>query len=67
MANELPGLSSGIRRFAAAAAMAVTGAVLIAGCAAGQDVQTVDQRPPVDGASTDAGSISIRTLSLIHI
>ncbi len=64
MANELPGLSGAIRRFTGAAAIAVGGAVLIAGCAAGQSVQTANQRPPIDGASADAGAISIRTASL---
>jgi copper(I)-binding protein len=64
VANELPALSGAIRRFTAAAAIAVGSAVLVAGCAAGQSVQTVNQRPPIDGASADAGAISIRTASL---
>jgi copper(I)-binding protein len=64
VANELPGRSGAIRRFTAAAAIAVSGALLIAGCAAGQDTQTTNQRPPIDGASTDAGSISIRTAAV---
>lgn len=64
MANELPARTGAIRRFAVAAAIAASGAVLIAGCAAGQDTQTTNQRPPIDGASTDAGAISIRTAAV---
>ena len=64
VANELPARSGAIRRFAVAAATAASGAVLIAGCAAGQDTQTTNQRPPIDGASADAGDISIRTAAV---
>jgi copper(I)-binding protein len=39
-------------------------ALLIAGCAAGQDAATVNQRPPIDGASASAGNIAVRAAGL---
>jgi copper(I)-binding protein len=39
-------------------------ALLVAGCAAGQDAQTVNQRPPIDGASAAAGNIAVRAAGL---
>jgi copper(I)-binding protein len=40
------------------------GALLLSGCAAGQDAQTINQRPPIDGASAVAGSIAVRAAGL---
>jgi copper(I)-binding protein len=65
VAKELPGLSGAIRRFTAAAATVAAGALLVAGCSVGQDTQTVNQRPAIDGASADAGAISIRTAAVV--
>jgi copper(I)-binding protein len=65
VAKELPGLSGAIRRFTTAAATVAVGALLVAGCAAGQDTQTINQRPPIDGASADAGAVSIRTAAVV--
>jgi copper(I)-binding protein len=39
-------------------------ALLVAGCAAGQDAQTINQRPPIDGASAAAGTIAVRAAGL---
>lgn len=64
MAMQLPALTGPIRRLAAAATVVLAAAAL-AGCAAGQDAQTVSQRPPIDGASADAGELSVRTAAVI--
>jgi copper(I)-binding protein len=63
--KELPGRSGSIRRFGVAAAAAVAGTLLLAGCAAGQHAQTVGQQPPIDGTSGSAGDIAIRAAGVI--
>lgn len=65
MLKELPGRPGSIRRFGVAAAVAVVGTLLLAGCAAGQQAQTVDQQPPIDGTSASAGDIAIRAAGVI--
>ncbi|MEO6702700.1 MAG: hypothetical protein ABI140_10520 [Jatrophihabitantaceae bacterium] len=57
--------SGPIRRFGAVLAATAAGAVLVAGCATGQDVQTVGQRPPIDGASASAGNIEVRAAGVL--
>jgi copper(I)-binding protein len=65
VAKELPSRSGSIRRLSAVLATAAAGALLLAGCAAGQDAQTIAQRPPIDGASANAGGLSIRTAAIV--
>ncbi|HEX2905100.1 MAG TPA: hypothetical protein VHO01_16730 [Jatrophihabitans sp.] len=47
------------------AATAAAAVLLLAACGAGQDAQTVNQRPPIDGASATAGDVSIRTAAIV--
>jgi copper(I)-binding protein len=63
--KELPGGPGPIRRFSVAAAAAVAGTLLLVGCAAGQNAQTVGQQPPIDGTSASAGDIAIRAAGVI--
>ncbi|MGX7677683.1 hypothetical protein ACSMXN_02160 [Jatrophihabitans sp. DSM 45814] len=61
--SQPPGRPSGRRRFRSAvttAAVGVAAVVLLAGCATGEDAQTVEQRPAVDGVAADAGPMGIR-------
>lgn len=46
------------------AALAVVGGVALAGCGAGQQAQTAEQRPTVDGANVTVGSLAIRDVAL---
>jgi copper(I)-binding protein len=41
-------------------AAAASGVVLLAGCAAGKDAQTVEQKPAIDGVSADSATLGIR-------
>ena len=65
MAKVLAGRAGAIRRVAGAATAVAASVLLIAGCAAGQDAQTVNQRPAIDGASADAGFLSIRAAAVV--
>jgi copper(I)-binding protein len=49
-----------IRRVGAGIAVAVTSAVLLTGCAAGQHAATVQQIPAVDGVTANSGTLGIR-------
>jgi hypothetical protein len=61
----LPGHLGPIHRFGTLVAGATAGVLVLAGCAAGQDAQTIGQRPPIDGASASAGSIDVRAAGII--
>jgi copper(I)-binding protein len=63
--KDLPGRPGPIRRFGAVTAAAAAGVLLLAGCAAGQQVQTIGQRPPIDGASASAGNIEVRAAGVL--
>jgi copper(I)-binding protein len=52
------------RRAASALAVALASALVLSGCAAGQDAQTANQFSVVDGSAADVGSISIRNAGL---
>lgn len=65
MSKQLPGQAGPIRRLTAVAATAAAAVLLLAGCAAGQDAQTINQQPPIDGASATAGDLSIRTAAIV--
>jgi copper(I)-binding protein len=49
-----------IRRVGAGFAVAVTSAVLLTGCAAGQHAATVQQIPAVDGVTANSGTLGVR-------
>ncbi|MDQ2837755.1 MAG: hypothetical protein M3Y42_14490 [Actinomycetota bacterium] len=65
MLKDLPGRSGPIRRFSAAVAVTAAGALLLAGCAAGQHAQTVGQQPAIDGVSATSGDISVQTAGIM--
>jgi copper(I)-binding protein len=48
----------------ALAALTLVGGVALAGCAAGQQAQTAEQRPTVNGANVNLGSLAIRNVTL---
>jgi copper(I)-binding protein len=52
------------RRAASALAVALASALVLSGCAAGQDAQTAKQFSVVDGSAADVGAISIRNAGL---
>lgn len=64
MLKQSPSRRGPIGRAGAVVLGTALSALLVAGCAAGQDAQTVNQRPPIDGASAAAGSIAVRAAGL---
>jgi copper(I)-binding protein len=62
--KQLPSHRGPIGRAGAMVLGTALSALLVAGCAAGQDAQTVNQRPPIDGASASAGNIAVRGAGL---
>lgn len=46
------------------AALVTAGGVLLAGCAAGQQAQTAEQRASIDGVDAEVGSMAIRNVAL---
>lgn len=48
----------------ALAALVTVGGVVLAGCAAGQQAQTAEQRPTVDGNNAEVGSIALRNVAI---
>lgn len=65
MAKDRPGQPGVIRRFTAAAVTSAAGVLLVAGCAAGQNAQSVNQRPPIDAASANAGELAVRDAAVV--
>jgi copper(I)-binding protein len=55
--------SAGRSRVALAALVTVSGVVL-AGCAAGQQAQTAEQRPTIDGNNAEVGPIALRNVAI---
>ncbi len=55
------------RRFArrVAAVVVAAGTLLTAACAAGQDAQTADQKPTLDGTEADVGNLHLRGVSIL--
>jgi copper(I)-binding protein len=51
---------TGAQRVLVGIAAAASSVVLLAGCAAGKDAQTVEQKPAIDGVSADSATIGIR-------
>lgn len=64
MLKQSPSRRGPIGRAGAVVLGTALGALLLSGCAAGQDAQTINQRPPIDGASAVAGSIAVRAAGL---
>jgi copper(I)-binding protein len=53
-----------LRRLGAAVGSAAAGVLLVTGCAAGQNAQTVEQTPSIDGVQAEAGNIAIRAAGI---
>jgi copper(I)-binding protein len=53
-----------LRRLGAGLATSAAGAILLTGCAAGQQAQTVQQTPSIDGVQAEAGNIAIRAAGI---
>ena len=64
MGNEFGNRASLLRRVGVAVTSGVAGALLLTGCAAGQQAQTVEQTPSIDGVQAEAGSIAIRAAGI---
>ncbi len=64
MLKQSPSRRGPIGRAGAVVLGTALSALLVTGCAAGQDAQTVNQRPPIDGASASAGNIAVRAAGL---
>ncbi len=64
MVIEMHGRSGLIRRICTGVVVIVTSTVLLAGCAEGQHVATVDQRPAIDGVRADNGVLGIRAAGI---
>ncbi|HEX4726648.1 MAG TPA: hypothetical protein VH298_02565, partial [Jatrophihabitans sp.] len=64
MLKQSPSRRGPIGRAGAVVLGTALSALLVAGCAAGQDAQTINQRPPIDGASASAGNIAVRAAGL---
>jgi copper(I)-binding protein len=62
--NETASRTGLLRRLGPAAASAALGLALLTGCAAGQDAQTVEQTPSIDGVQAQAGTIAIRAAGI---
>ena len=56
--------SAGSRRVGVGAALAVGALLVIGGCAAGQDAQTAEETPVVDGVSANVGDIALRAVTV---
>ena len=52
------------RRVVAGVGVAVAAALLTSACAAGQDAQTANQKPTLDGTNVSVGAIDLRGLSI---
>jgi copper(I)-binding protein len=55
--------SAGRSRFALAALVTV-GGVVLAGCGAGQQAQTAEQRPTIDGNNAEVGPLALRNIAI---
>jgi copper(I)-binding protein len=53
-----------LRRLGVATGSAVAAVLLVTGCAAGQQAQTVEQTPSIDGVQAEAGTIAIRAAGI---
>jgi copper(I)-binding protein len=62
--NETGSRTSLLRRLGAGLVSSAAGAVLLTGCAAGQQAQTVQQTPSIDGVQAEAGNIAIRAAGI---
>jgi copper(I)-binding protein len=62
--NENGSRASLLRRLGAGLVSSAAGAVLLTGCAAGQQAQTVEQTPSIDGVQAEAGNIAIRAAGI---
>jgi copper(I)-binding protein len=63
--KQAPSRRGSIGRGGAAVLATALGVLVLAGCAAGQDAQTVGQRPAIDAASATSGNISVRAAALL--
>jgi copper(I)-binding protein len=48
----------------ALAALVTVGGIVLAGCGAGQQAQTAEQRPTIDGNNAEIGSIALRNVAI---
>jgi copper(I)-binding protein len=62
--NETASRAGLLRRFGAAVGSGALGILLVTGCAAGQNAQTVEQTPSIDGVQAEAGNIAIRAAGI---
>jgi hypothetical protein len=53
-----------LRRLGTTVASGAAGILLVTGCAAGQQAQTVQQTPSIDGVQAEAGNIAIRAAGI---
>lgn len=64
MGNEIGSRANLLRRLGIGLVSSTAGAILLGGCAAGQQAQTVQQTPSIDGVQADAGNIAIRAAGI---
>lgn len=64
MGNETASRADLLRRVGAAVGSGAMALLLVTGCAAGIQAQTVEQTPSIDGVQAEAGDISIRAAGL---
>jgi copper(I)-binding protein len=62
--NETASRAGLLRRLGAAVGSGMAGVLLVTGCAAGQNAQTVEQTPSIDGVQAEAGNIAIRAAGI---
>jgi hypothetical protein len=62
--NETANRAGLLRRLGAAVGSGAAGVLLVTGCAAGQQAQTVEQTPSIDGVQAEAGNIAIRAAGI---
>jgi len=62
--NETANRAGLLRRLAAAVGSGAAGMLLVTGCAAGQQAQTIEQTPSIDGVQAEVGDIAIRAAGI---
>lgn len=64
MGNETANRTGLLGRLAAAVGSGTASILLVTGCAAGQQTQTIEQTPSIDGVQAEAGNIAIRAAGI---
>jgi copper(I)-binding protein len=62
--NETVNRAGLLRRLGTAVSCGAAAVLLVTGCAAGQQAQTVEQTPSIDGVQAEAGTIAIRAAGI---